>query len=110
MNIVISILLNAFLLFLIGQFVSGIEVRDAKAAIFGAVAFGLVNTFVRPLIVLLTLPINILTLGLFLLVINALMLMLAAAVVEGFEVEDFGAAFWGGLVFTVMNVLAGWVV
>jgi putative membrane protein len=110
MNIVTSILLHAFLLFLVGQFVRGIEVRDAKAALFGAVALGLVNTFVRPLMVLLTLPINVLTLGLFLLVINALVLMLAAALVEGFEVEDFGAAFWGALVFAAMNVIAGWVV
>jgi putative membrane protein len=109
MRILTGILLNAFLLFLVGQFVQGVRVRDAKAALFGAVAFGLMNTLVRPLLVLLTLPINILTLGLFLLVINAAVLMLAAAVVEGFEVEDFGAAFWGALVFAVMNVLAGWV-
>jgi len=110
MNILISILLNAVLLFLVGQFVSGIQVRDAKAAIFGAVAFGLANTFIKPLIVLLTLPINIVTLGLFLLVINAMMLMLAAALVDGFEVEDFGSAFWGAIVFAVMNILAGWVI
>jgi putative membrane protein len=107
MNILIHILLNAVLLFLVGQLVSGIQVRDAKAAVFGAIAFGLANTFVGKLLVLLTLPITFLTLGLFLLVINALMLMLAAAFVDGFEVDDFGSAIWGAVALTVMNFLVG---
>jgi len=107
MNILIHILLNAVLLFLVGQLVSGIQVRDAKAAVFGAIAFGLANTFVGKLLVLLTLPITFLTLGLFLLVINALMLMLAAAFVDGFEVDDFSSAVWGAVALTVMNFLVG---
>lgn len=103
----IHILVNSVLLFMVGRLVDGIEVRDGKAAIFGALVLGLANTLVRPLIVLLTLPITFLTLGLFILVINALMLMLAAAFVDGFEVEDFSAAVWGSLAFAVMNLLVG---
>lgn len=107
MGFVIHILVNAVLLFLVGRLVSGIEVRDGKAAIFGAVVLGLANASVGKLLVLLTLPITLLTLGLFMLVINALMLMLAAAFVEGFEVEDFWSAFIGAIVFAGMNFLAG---
>ncbi|MDX1494154.1 MAG: phage holin family protein [Longimicrobiales bacterium] len=106
----ISILVNAFLLFVVGQIVSGINVQDGKAAIWGALALGLANWLVRPVLVILTLPVTVLTLGLFLLVINALMLMLAAALVDGFEVEDFGSAVVGSLVFAVMNFLVGWLV
>ena len=107
MDILIRILVNAVLLFLVGRLVSGVEVRDGKAAIFGAVAFGLANASVGKLLAVLTLPITFLTLGLFLLVINALMLMLAAAFVDGFEVEDFGSALWGAVALSVMNFLVG---
>lgn len=107
MELLLKILFNAILLFLVGRLVDGIEVRDGKAAIFGAIVLGLANASVRKLLVLLTLPITMVTLGLFILVINALMLMLAAAFVDGFDVDDFAAAFWGSLAFSVMNFLAG---
>ena len=107
MDFIISIFFNAVLLFLVGRLVDGIEVRDGKAAIFGAIVLGIANASVRKLLVLLTLPITFITLGLFILVINALMLMLAAAFVDGLEVEDFGAAIWGSVAFAVMNFLAG---
>lgn len=103
----VHILVNSVLLFLVGRLVDGIEVRDGKAAIWGALALGAANALVRPILVLLTLPVTIVTLGLFILVINALMLMLAAAFVDGFEVEDFGSAVVGSIVFTVMNFLVG---
>jgi putative membrane protein len=107
MGFVIHILMNAVLLFLVGRLVSGIEVRDGKAAVFGAIILGLANASVGKLLILLTLPITFLTLGLFILVINALMLMLAAAFVDGFEVEDFTSAVVGSLAFAVMNFLIG---
>lgn len=106
-DILIRILLNAVLLFMVGRLVSGVEVRDGKAAVFGAIAFGLANASVGKLIVLLTLPLTFLTLGLFLLVINALMLMIAAAFVDGFEVEGFGSALWGAVALAGMNLLLG---
>ena len=90
------------------RILSGLVRADGgKAAIFGAIAFGLANASVGKLLAVLTLPITFLTLGLFLLVINALMLMLAAAFVEGFEVEDFGSALWGAVALSVMNFLVG---
>ena len=107
MQFIAHILVTAVLLFLLGRMVDGIEVRDGKAAVFGALVLGLANAFVRPLIILLTLPVTILTLGLFLIVVNALMLMIAAAFVDGFEVEGFGSAVWGSLGLAVMNFLVG---
>ena len=107
MDLVIHILLNAVLLFLVGRLVDGIEVKDGKSAVFGAIVLGLANASVGKLLLLMTLPITLVTLGLFVLVINALMLMLAAAFVDGFEIEGFSAAMWGSLAFAVMNFLAG---
>ena len=105
MGLIIHILVSAALLWVLGQMVSGIEVRDGKAALFGAIMLGLANAFVRPLLLLLTLPITMLTLGLFILVVNAVVLMLAAALVDDFEVKGFGPALWGALGLAVMNFI-----
>ena len=107
MGILIHIIVNAVLLFVLGRIASGVEVRDGKAAIFGAIALGLANAYVRPLLLVLTLPITMLTLGLFILVVNALMLMLAAAVVPGFNVKGFKSALWGAVLLAVMNLILG---
>lgn len=107
MGFIAHILITAILLFILGRLVDGIEVRDGKAALIGALVLGLANAFVRPVLVLLTLPVTILTLGLFILVVNAVMLMLAAALVDGFEVKGFGPAVWGALGLAVMNFLVG---
>jgi len=109
MGFLVHILVSAALLFVLGRLVSGIEVRDPKAALFGALALGVANALIRPLLVLLTLPITIVTLGLFMFVVNALMLMLAAALVNGFEVKGFKSALWGSVVLGVMNILVGMV-
>ena len=107
MGIVIHVLVSALLLFVLGNLVSGIQVRDGKAALFGAIALGLANAFVKPLLVALTFPITIITLGLFLLVVNALMLMLAAGFVDGFEVKGFKSALLGAILLGLMNLLVG---
>lgn len=107
MQFIVHILVTAVLLFLLGKMIDGFEVRDGKAAILGALVLGLANAFVRPLVVLLTLPVTLLTLGLFLFVVNALMLLLAAAIVDGFEVEGFGTALWGSVGLAVLNLLVG---
>ena len=107
MQFIWHILVTSVLLFVLGKVVDGIEVRDGKAALVGALVLGLANAFVRPLLVLLTLPVTVLTLGLFLIVVNALMLMLAAAIVEGFEVKGFGSAIWGSIGLALLNLLVG---
>jgi len=103
LQFVAHIVVTAFLLFLLGKLIDGIEVRDGTAAVLGALALGLANAVVGPVLVLLTLPVTILTLGLFLLVINAVTLMVAAAIVPGFSIKGFGAALWGSVGLAVMN-------
>jgi putative membrane protein len=105
MGFIAHILVTAALLFILGRLVDGIVVKNVKAALIGALVLGLANAFVRPVLVLLTLPVTFLTLGLFLLVVNALMLMLAAAIVGDFEVRGFKAALVGSIVLAVMNFL-----
>ena len=105
MGFIAHILVTAALLFVLGRMVDGIVVKDGKAALIGALVLGLANAFIRPVLVLLTLPVTIVTLGLFLLVVNALMLMLAAALVDNVDVKGLGAALWGSLVLSVMNFL-----
>jgi putative membrane protein len=81
--------------------------RSGKAAVFGALGLGLANGFFKPLLLALALPITILTFGLFVFVVNALMLMLAAAFVDGLEVKGFSAAIWGALALDPMKLVVG---
>jgi putative membrane protein len=106
MQFIVQTLVTAFALWAATRLVSGIRVPESGLAlIFAAIVFGLVNALVKPLLVFLSLPITFLTLGLFLLVINALMLMLTAALVPGMQVNGFGSAFWGALVVSIVSWL-----
>jgi len=98
------LLVTAALLLLVANTVRGVQVAGWGSAILGALALGLVNAFVRPLMVLLTLPLTVLTFGLFLLVVNAFMLWLVAALVPGIRVQGFGAALLGSLLLTLLNL------
>jgi len=102
---VIHLLVTAALLSVVGSMVSGIEVEDGTAAVIGALVLGFANAFIRPILVLLTLPITFLTLGLFVWVVNAFMLKLTAAFVPGFRVEGFRAAMVGSLFLGVLNFM-----
>ena len=104
---VVHLLLSAALLFVVGRMVSGIEVEDGSAALFGAGMLGLANAFVRPILLALTFPITFITLGLFVIVVNALMLMLAASFVDGFAVKGVGAALKGTLALALLNFAIG---
>jgi len=94
---------NALAVMLAAYLIPGVSVRDFWSALIAAIVIGLVNAIVRPLAIVLTLPINIITLGLFTLVINALMFWLASAVVPGFHVNGFWPAFGGALVFWAVS-------
>ena len=87
--------------------IPGVEIAGFGSLILAAFLLGLVNAFVRPLIVLLTLPLTVLTLGLFLIVINALMILLVASFLDGFEVVNARAAVLCWLVLVVVSWLAG---
>ena len=91
---------------LASQFVPGIQVDTLSTAIIAACVLGLINVFIRPIVVLLTLPLSILTLGLFYFFINAFLLKLVAYFVSGFVVRDFFSAFFGSLIISVVTWLA----
>ncbi len=95
--------INLFALVIAGSFISGIRIESIGMSIVAAGILGIVNAVIRPVVLILTLPINLLTLGLFTLVINALMLQLVASLVPGFFVEGFWAAFWGALVISLVS-------
>jgi putative membrane protein len=98
------LIVTAALLLLVANFVRGVHVEGWGSALIGALVLGFVNAVVRPLMVFLTLPFTILTFGLFLLVVNALMLWLVAALVPGIRIQGFGPAFLGSLVLTLLNL------
>ena len=85
--------------------ISGIEVSDFFSAFFAAAILGILNIFFRPILFILTLPINLLTFGLFTFVINALLLKMASGVISGFQVHGFWSALFGALVISVVNWL-----
>ena len=98
------LILTAALLLMVANLVRGIHVEGWGAALFGAIVLGFVNAIVRPLMVLLTLPLTILTFGLFYLVVNALMFWLMAAFVPGIRVQGFGSAMLGSIVLALLNL------
>lgn len=104
-KIVVRWLLLAAALLLVANVYSGVVVASFGAAMIAALVLGLLNTLLRPLLVLLTLPVTLLTLGLFLFVINAAMFYSAASVLEGFSVTGFGAALIGSLIYSACGLV-----
>jgi putative membrane protein len=98
-------LVNTIALFVVVNVVAGISVERWQTLLVGALALGLLNAFFRPILMLLTLPINVLTLGLFTLIINGLIFYLAAWMIKGFYVAGFWSAFVAALVFSVVSFL-----
>lgn len=98
-------LLSAVALVMVAQLYSGVQVQGFAAALIAAFVIGLLNIVVRPLLVVLTLPVTVVTLGLFLFVINALMFWGAATVLDGFQVRDFGAALLGSLIYSGLGLV-----
>jgi len=101
-RLLIHWLVSATAVYVTANILSGITVRSFGAAMIVAVVLGLINVFIKPLLVLLTIPTVVLTLGLFMLVINALMLMLAAWLVDGFAVSSFWWAVLGSLIISLV--------
>lgn len=98
-------LLLAAALLLVAHVYSGVTVTSFTAAMIAALVLGLLNALLRPLLVLLTLPVTVITLGLFLFVINALMFYFAAELLSGLSVTGFGAALIGSLIYSLCGVV-----
>jgi putative membrane protein len=98
-------LVNISALLLVTGFVPGIYVDKWQTAVIAGLVLGLLNAFLRPLLLLLTLPLNILSLGLLTLVINGALFYLASKLVEGFHITGFASAFFGALLFSIISFL-----
>ena len=103
-------LLSAVALMVVAHVAPGFYVESFGAALLAALVIGLINATLGLFLKIVTAPLTIVTLGGFLLVINALMLMLASSLVRGFQVRGFGAAFIGGIVLALVNMLLRWLV
>lgn len=104
MKLLLNWLLSAMALMAVAQLISGIHVAGLGTALVAAFVIGLLNLLLRPILVILTLPVTVLTLGLFLFVINAGMFWVAARVLDGFSVDGFGGALLGSLVYSLLRM------
>ncbi|OGI00261.1 MAG: hypothetical protein A2104_01765 [Candidatus Melainabacteria bacterium GWF2_32_7] len=108
LNAIIRWVLLALAVMLVAFIVPGIQVGGFLAALIAALVIGIINLFIRPIVMALTLPINLLTLGLFTFVINALLLWFVGAITPGFTVEGFVPALLGSLLLSILSVLINW--
>jgi putative membrane protein len=102
-------ILGAVLLLVVSRVVPGFEVNSFGAALIAAVVIGFVNATLGLLLKVITFPLTIFTLGIFLLVINALMLILSSKLVPGFYIHGFAPAFWAALLLAILHMLLGWI-
>ncbi len=107
-GILLRTLITAIGLWLASAVIPGINIETPGTLILAAILMGLVNALVRPLAILLTIPLTILTLGVFLLVVNAAMFGLVAAFLDGFSVSGFFAALFGWLIVSITSTMASW--
>lgn len=105
LKLLLKWLLSAAALLLVAYVYSGVQVQTFTAAMIAALVIGLFNTILRPILVVLTFPVTLVTLGLFLFVINALMFWAASGVLQGFQVRGFLAALIGSLIYSLLGVV-----
>jgi len=105
MKLLLKWLLSAMALLAVANLYSGVQVQSFESALLAALVLGFFNTVLRHILVVLTFPVTVLSLGLFLFVINALMFWSAAGVLDGFAVESFGAALIGSVIYTAIGMV-----
>ena len=104
-KLIVKWLLSASALLFVAYLYNGVQVTSFTAAMLAALVIGLLNAVVRPILVVLTLPVTVVTLGLFLFVINAAVFWLAAELLDGLQVRNFWAALIGSLLYTVVGIV-----
>ena len=105
MKLIVKWLLCAAALLAVTYIYSGVQVQSFGSAMIAALVIGLLNTIIRPILVVLTLPVTIITVGLFLLVVNGLMFWMASGLLGGFHVTSFWAAMLGALIYSALGLL-----
>lgn len=103
MYLIASLVINALALYVTDFLFLGISFDNWQSLLVSAIVVGIVNSFIRPVVQFLALPLSILTFGIFALVVNAAMLLLAAMIVPGFHVDGFWTAFWGAIVLSLTS-------
>ncbi|KLT71746.1 MULTISPECIES: phage holin family protein [Flavobacterium] len=103
MNLLLRLLVTAALVLVIAHFLPGVHVASFTTAVIVAVVLGLLNLFIKPILVILTFPVTIVTLGLFLLVINAIIILLCTNIVGGFKVESFWTALFFSIILSILQ-------
>jgi putative membrane protein len=107
-HLLVRWILSAVLLLVVSRLVPGFEVDGLRSALIAALVIGLVNATLGLFLKIVTFPLTLLTLGLFMLIINALMLMFASTFVRGFIVHGFVPAFWGALLLSLLGMITRW--
>ena len=105
MRLIINLLINGFAVFVVDYLLPGVEIDGYLTAIIVAIGLGIVNNFIKPIVVLMTLPFNIITLGLFTFIINGLMVFLVSSFITGFKVDNFGWAMLFSVVLWAVNFI-----
>ena len=104
MRLLLRLLLNALAIIIVARIVPGIHVDNFLSAFLAGLVIAIINTTLRPIMQVLSLPATVLTLGFFALIVNAVLFWLASALVPGFVVVGFWAAFWGSIVFWILSM------
>lgn len=109
LHILIHWFVSALALIVTAYLVRGFEVKDFPSALMAAAVIGLANIFIWPVLIFLTLPLNILTLGLFTFVVNGIVLKICASLIPGFAIQSWGAAIFGALILALVGSLLHWI-
>lgn len=109
MGLILVWILSSLGLFITSRLVKGFEVESFGSAMIASLVVGFLNMIIRPILLLLTLPVNILTLGLFTFVVNAMVLRLAASMLKGFNIKSWGPAIFGAFILALVNIVIFWI-
>jgi len=109
MYLILRWILNTLALFVVVKLVPGFHVRDLVTLAIAALVLGLLNAIIKPILFILTLPLTIVTVGLFLFVLNAIMLEITSFFVPGFRIDDFVAALIGAIVLAIVSLFTNWI-
>lgn len=104
MKLVVRLIISTLAVFLADYLLDGVHLNQFSTAIIVAIVLALLNTFLKPVLVILTIPVTLMTLGLFYLAINAIIVLLASELVPGFQVDSF----WDALLFSMLNTVIAW--
>lgn len=105
MRLITKVLLTALTLMVVAEYLPGIHIEGFYPALIAAISIGLLNLFIRPLLLILTLPITIVTLGLFIVVINATLFWFTASFIDGFTVDSFSQALLGSIIVSLVSII-----